>query len=147
MITRQMLIEAMQPVNGRVPTLREMGDLWGVTRERVRQRLATEGTAKPPSRKPERFCGGCGKQRTYRPGGGYCSCRQCDTNPLQKAHAGDQVRIRDVYYNWRFWPLHLGRVVRVSRWGGEFRRVKYHILCECGKRLSVLAKAFEEVAT
>ena len=60
MITREMLIQAMQPVNGRVPTLQEMGNRFGVSRERVRQRLREEGLKKPNTHLPRHYCDRCG---------------------------------------------------------------------------------------
>lgn len=46
-VSRQQLILAVQPVNGRVPTLQAVADIFGLSRERIRQRLDDERLVKP----------------------------------------------------------------------------------------------------
>ena len=73
-IPRDELIEAIKPVNGHQPTLQEIGDRYGVTREAVRLRLVKEGLVKRPSRRgkpsPNPRCPVC--DRPIREGREHC---------------------------------------------------------------------------
>ena len=59
-ISQEALAHAIQPIDGRVPTLREIGELFGVTGERVRQKLVKYHITKPYSNAAPK-CQGCGE--------------------------------------------------------------------------------------
>jgi len=152
MITRQTLIDAMQPVNGRVPTLQEMGDLWGVSRQRVQQRMDEEGLVKPKQYHLDslKHCPTCGRRLSLRPDGERARCRQHGESRARKARVGDRVRFRDTPHTRHQWPRHQGhsgKVMEVSCWGGTaYHALKYHLACECGKKIGCRSNAFEAVA-
>jgi len=85
-ITREFLVEAIKPIEGHTPSLDEIGRKVGVTRERIRQRLAEEGLQKiSATPKPEAHCPTCGSRRNfYRKTGKRHICRKC--NPPKVYH-------------------------------------------------------------
>ena len=82
-ITREMLVEAMQPVNGRVPTLKELGYKFGVTKQAIQQWLAKRGLCKPSSFSGT-HCSTCGSRRNFNKNGERTVCRKC--NPPKVYH-------------------------------------------------------------
>jgi len=103
-ITRAMLREAVRPVHGVVPTLQEIGDRYGVTRERIRQRLVEEELVKPRTFRGRR-CSRCGHVLS---GGSIARgiCRSCQPlgvvvtmtrNGKSDTHTGHLAVIRQTY--------------------------------------------------
>ncbi len=79
-ITREMLEEAIRPVNGRVPTLAEIGHAFGISRQRVEQLLKSRGVRKLRTTGPYslRSCPTCSRHLVHFNSRCY-HCRPCYT--------------------------------------------------------------------
>ena len=122
-IARQALIDAMEPVDGRTPSNKEIGAFFDVSHQAIEQQLARKGLHKPRTRKvwsKDHYCPSCGRF-DFLPNVRCYKCQPVELHQITCGECGKVFPLTFSEYNARMrdkrslregprvWPLFCGR--------------------------------------